>query len=183
MFNLIPISLLIIALGGVVYIFSYHLSELEDDENSADSGFSFKAKFADFVNRMPLDSFKSQSLSITQKLLHRVRILLLKSDNRLMYLIGKISKKDNMTNGNGTSESGEQSQNSDNFWNDLSNPKQEETPEPTAPSFDGGEVKINLVVKSDPAIKTFDIQPAKISSEIPKIKLIKKSLKTKKSSK
>ncbi|MBI2635424.1 MAG: hypothetical protein HYW79_02660 [Parcubacteria group bacterium] len=167
MFNLIPISLLIIALGGVVYIFSDHLSELEDDENSSqDSGFNFKARFADFVNQMPLDNFKSQSLSITQKLLHRVRILLLKSDNRLMYLIGKISKKDKITNGNGTSESSEQSQNGDNFWSDISNLKQEETPEPVTPSFNGGEIKINLVVKSDPVVKTFDIQPKKKSLKL-----------------
>ena len=151
MFNLIPISLLIMALGGVVYIFSNHLSELEDDKNGAeDSGFSFKAKFADFVNRMPLDNLKSQSLSITQKLLHRVRILLLKADNRLMDLIGKISKQDKTTNGNGTNVSGEQSQNNDNFWNDLSNRKQEEVP---IPPFEGGEIKINLAVKSDPVVK------------------------------
>src|SRR3989344_9347720 len=115
MFNLIPISLLIMALGGVVYIFSNHLSELEEDENNTeDPGFSFKAKFADFVNQMPLDNFKSRSLSVTQKLLHRVRILLLKTDNHLMNLIGKISKQEKMTNGN-----------IDSFWNDLSDRKEE----------------------------------------------------------
>lgn len=139
MFNLIPTSLLIMALGGVIYIFSNHLSELEDASSSEDFGFGFKTKFADFVKQLPLDNFKSQSLSITQKLLHRVRILLLKTDNHLMNLIGKISKQNKMTNGNGTSESGEQLQNGDNFWSDLSNRKEE--------------IKIDLVVKSNPAVK------------------------------
>ena len=153
------------ALGGVVYIFSNHLSEMEDKNSSEDFSFSFKAKFADFVNQLPLDNFKSQSLSITQKLLHRVRILLLKTDNHLMNLIGKISKHNKMTNGNGTSESDEQLQGDDNFWNDLSNLKQEEIPEPV-PSFDGGEIKINLVVESDPAVKIFDIKTLKKSSKL-----------------
>ncbi len=140
------------ALGGVVYIFSNHLSELEEDENGAeDSGFSFKAKFADFVNQMPLDNFKSQSLSFTQKLLHRIRILLLKTDNHLMNLIGKISKKDKMTNGNGKNKEDGQSQNNDNFWQDLSSRKQE------APAVDNiemePEVKIDLAVKSNPVVK------------------------------
>ncbi len=45
MFNLIPASLLIMALGGVVYIFSNHLSELEDENNPEDTNLGFKAKF------------------------------------------------------------------------------------------------------------------------------------------
>lgn len=154
------------ALGGVVYIFSNHLSEMEEDENGAeDPGFSFKARFADFVNQMPLDNFKSQSLSITQKLLHRVRILLLKTDNHLMNLIGKIAKHNKMTNGNATSESGEQLQSGDNFWNDLSNGKQEEIPENNiieeppphqmgrASPFEGGEVKVESAIQFNPVIK------------------------------
>ena len=152
MFNLIPISLLIMALGGVVYIFSNHLSDLKDENSSEDSNFSFKTKFANFVNQMPLDNFKSQSLSITQKLLHRVRILLLKTDNHLMSLIGKISKHDKMTNGNGANESGEQLQSGDNFWNDLSNLKQEEIPENNIVTAEP-EIKIGLVVKSNPVVK------------------------------
>lgn len=152
MFNLIPISLLIMALGGVVYIFSNHLSELEDDEtNSKDVGFSFKTKFADFVNQIPLDNFKSQSLSITQKLLHRVRILLLKTDNRLMNLIGKISKKDKMIN--------------DNFWKDFSNQKQE-VPEENIAKIEP-EIKIDFAVKSNPIkIKISSIKPLKKSSKL-----------------
>lgn len=152
MFNLIPISLLIMALGGVVYIFSNHLSEMEDENSSEDSNFSFKAKFADFVNRMPLDNFKSQSLSITQKLLHRVRILLLKTDNHLMNLIGKISKHNRMTNGNGTGTNNEQSQNNDNFWNDLSNGKQEEIPENNIIKMEP-EVKIDSAIQFNPVVK------------------------------
>lgn len=148
MFNLIPISLLIMALGGVVYIFSNHLTELEDENDTEDLGFSFKAKFADFINRMPLDNFKSQSLSVTQKLLHRVRILLLKTDNRLMNLIGKISKHDKMTSGEETNIESEQAQNNDDFWNDLSKLKQEEASENDIITAEP-EIKINLAVKSD----------------------------------
>lgn len=148
MFNLIPISLLIMALGGVVYIFSNHFPEPEDENDAEDSYFSFRAKFADFINLMPLDNFKSQSLSITQKLLHRVRILLLKTDNHLMNLIGKISKHDKVTNGEETNISNEQVQNNDNFWNDLSKLKQEETPESNIITAEP-EIKINLAVKSD----------------------------------
>ena len=141
MFNLIPISLLIMALGGVVYIFSNHLSDLEDEKNAEGSSFGFKAKFADFVNKMPLDNFKSQSLSFTQKLLHRIRILLLKTDNLLMTLIGKISKQDKITNGN-----------IDNFWSDLSNQKQEEVPENNI-IIEEPEIKIDLAVKPSPVVK------------------------------
>jgi hypothetical protein len=102
MFNLIPISLLIMALAGVIYIVSDHLSEFSAKGESPEGGedeedefsFGIKAKLADWINQLPLDNVKVQSLSLTQKLLHKMRLILLKTDNHLMKLIGKISEKD-----------------------------------------------------------------------------------------
>ncbi len=146
MFNLIPISLLIMALGGVIFIVSNYLSEFEENDEGADSGFSFRAKLAGWINQLPWDNIKAQSLSFTQKSLHRMRILLLKTDNYLMKLIDKISKKDKTI--------------SSDFWKDFSNDNQkvspEQIPEPKP------EVKIDLIFKSNPETeKFFDIKPAK----------------------
>ncbi|MEK7135061.1 MAG: hypothetical protein AAB735_01465 [Patescibacteria group bacterium] len=146
MFNLIPISLLIMALGGVIYIVSDHLSEFEENDEAADSGFSLRAKLAGWINQLPLDNVKAQSLSLTQKLLHKMRIILLKTDNRLMRLIDKISKKDKTT--------------PVDFWKDFSNDSQkilpEQIPEPEP------EAKIDLTFKSNPETeKFFDIKPVK----------------------
>jgi len=146
MFNLIPISLLIMALGGAIYIVSNHLSEFEKKDEAADSGFSLRAKLAGWVNQLPLDNVKAQSLSWTQKLLHKMRIILLKTDNQLMKLIGKISKKDDAA--------------STDFWKDFSDDSQkvspEQIPEPKP------ETKIDLVLKSNPETeKFFDIKPVK----------------------
>lgn len=169
MFNLIPASLLIMALGGVVYIFSNHLSDLEEDENNTeDSDFGLKTKLANFVSQMPLDRLKARSLSFTQKSLHRIRILLLKTDNRLMNLIGKISKQNKAVNENGTNSNGNQPQNIDNFWNDFSDTKRKEVPENNIIEMEP-EVKIDpstlfringeqnrtidLAVKSNPVVK------------------------------
>lgn len=149
MFNLIPLSLLITALAGVIYIVSDHLSEFEENDEAADSGFSFRAKFAGWISQLPLDNVKSYSLSFTQKLLHRMRIVLLKTDNYLMKLIGRISKseKDKMINNNGSNGDAA------DFWKDISNYKQEvsnqKNPKPEP------EVKINLVFKTNPETKKF----------------------------
>ena len=97
MFDLIPISLLVTALGGVVYIVSNHLSEFEQNGEEAKPEFSFRTRFAGWVNQLPLDGAKAQSLSIAQKVLHKTRVLLLKTDNHLMELIGKISKEEKAT--------------------------------------------------------------------------------------
>ena len=154
MFNLIPISLLIMALGGVIYIVSDHLSEFEENDETADSGFSFKAKLAGWINQLPWDNVKAQSLSFTQKSLHRMRIILLKTDNHLMKLIGKISEKDKTINGESLNGNGA------DFWKDFSNDKQKVSseqifePEP--------EVKIDLVFKSNSETeKFFDIKSIK----------------------
>ena len=154
MFNLIPISLLITALGGMVYIVSNHLSEFNgDNEKNSDLNFSLKAHFAYWINKLPLDSVKIQSLSLTQKLLHKTRLMLLKTDNHLMRLIGKISEKDKTIN-------------SSDFWQDLSNNKQEKEeiiPKPVS------EVKIEFVAEKDKQIeKFFDIQPSKKTLKIKK---------------
>jgi len=162
MFNLIPLSLLIMALGGVIYIVSDHLSEFSAKGGSASGGedeedefsFGIKAKLAGWINQLPLDNVKAQSLSWTQKFLHRMRIILLKTDNHLMKLIGKISKKDETA--------------STDFWKDFSNDdqkvsqKQISEPEP--------EARIDLIFKSNPETeKFFDIKPVK------KIKRIRKT--------
>ncbi|MFH1393194.1 MAG: hypothetical protein ABIG73_02360 [Patescibacteria group bacterium] len=160
MFDLIPISLLVTALGGVVYVVSNHLSEFSATGGSASGGehgedessSSIMVKFTDWVNQLPLDGAKAQSLSIAQKALHRTRVLLLKTDNHLMELIGKISKK------NETIKDEKSNDNSVEFWKDLSNYKQDisgsKIPElePT--------IKIDLALKGDLEKKFFDIRPA-----------------------
>ena len=147
MFNLIPISLLIMALGGVIYIVSDHLSEFsakggspeggEDEED--ESSFGIKAKLAGWINQLPLDNIKAQSLSLTQKVLHKMRIILLKTDNHLMKLIGKISEKDKAAH--------------TDFWKDFSNDNQKvsqkQIPEPKP------EVRIDLTFKSNPETEKF----------------------------
>ncbi len=142
MFNLIPLSLLIMALGGVIYIVSNHLPEFsasgEEDEKNKFS-FGIRAKLAGWINQLPLDNVKAQSLSLTQKLLHKTRIILLKTDNHLMKLIGKISEKDKTAPAD--------------FWKDFSNDNQkvspEQIPEPEP------EAKIDLIFKSNPETEKF----------------------------
>ena len=144
-----PISFLVTALGGVVYIVSNHLSEFDQNGEEA-KPVSFRAKFAGWVNQLPLDGAKAQSLSIAQKLLHKTRILLLKTDNHLMELIEKISKKnkeeDKKLNGSSVE-----------FWKDLSDYKQENSVNkiPMEPT-----VKIDLALKGDLERKFFDIKSA-----------------------
>jgi len=115
MFNLIPITLLIMALGSIIYIASNHLSKLDEENEIDDIDFGLKAKFAEWSSRMPVEKIKSQSLILTRKTLHKTRLVLLKADNYLMKLIGKISEKDKQANGKGNS----------NFWDNLSNEKKE----------------------------------------------------------
>ncbi len=132
------------ALGGAIYVVSNHLSEFEENDKSADSGFSIRAKLAGWINQLPLDNVKAQSLSLTQKLLHRMRIILLKTDNRLMKLISKISKKDEAT--------------STDFWKDFSNDNQKVSPEQILEPEP--EARIDLIFKSNPETeKFFDIKP------------------------
>jgi len=176
MFNLIPTFLFIVSLGGLVYIISNHLSELSGSDKENFSGgneenkflFGLGSKLADWVNRLPLNDVKSQSLSFTQKFLHRTRVLLLKADNGLMKIIGKIAEKE--TNGGyGKNSVGAGEEKDSDFWQDLSRGKQESekiAPEPTS------EVKIELTAEKNEKIeKFFDIKPAK------KISRVKKSAK------
>ena len=197
MFNLLPISLLIAAIGGIVYIISNHLSEFSDQsgengENGDAFQFNLKARFVEWANQLPLDNIKSRSLSLTQKMLHRTRILLLKADNKLMKIIGKIAEREN----------GNKSDNGDakktlitDFWGNISKEKQEGIPENNiikepplrqierASPFEGGEIKIDIATQNEAAKKFFDIKPAKISPKISDSKPIKKTFKTNKSSK
>jgi len=154
MFNLIPISLLIMALGGAIYIVSNHLSEFSANggKNEEDESlFGIRAKLASWINQLPLDNVKAQSLSLTQKLLHRMRIILLKTDNHLMKLIGKISEKDKTA--------------STDFWEDFSNDSQKVSPEQIPEPEPGA--RIDLVFKSNPETeKFFDIKPVKKVSRL-----------------
>jgi hypothetical protein len=147
------------ALGGIVYIISGHLSELSakggfpEGGEKDDSVFGIKTRFAEWINQLPIERARIQSLSLTQKLLHRLRIMLLKADNHLMDLIGKISEKDKALNGNGKEKK--------DFWQDFSQEKGE-APIPIPENLP--EVKIELVKKTDidkNVEKFFDIQPAK----------------------
>lgn len=140
----------------MVYIVSNHLSEFNGD-NEKNNDFNLKAYFTYWINQLPLDSVKIQSLSLTQKLLHKTRLFLLKTDNYLMRLIGKISEKDKTVN-------------SSDFWQDLSNNKQqqEDKKEETIPK-PVPEVKIEFATEKDKQIeKFFDIQPAKKTLKIKK---------------
>lgn len=171
MFNIIPTSLLIMALGGVVYIVSNHLSEFDDDEKTDGLIFRLKTHFIKYINQFPIDNVKIQSLSLTQKTLHRFRLTLLKTDNHLMKLIGKISEKDRQINGSPRSSYGEAGNGGENngatdFWENLSKSKQEnQVFEPIVKE----ETKIEFAVKSEATKKFFDIKP------------VKKTLRTKKS--
>jgi hypothetical protein len=126
MFNLIPISLLIIALGGIIYIASNHLSRLDEENEIDDVNFGLKAKFTEWANRMPVEKIKSQSLVLTRKTLHKTRLTLLKADNYLTKLIGKISEKDKQMNNDGINIENKNSiENNPNFWDNFSNEKKD----------------------------------------------------------
>ena len=152
MFNLIPISLLIMALGGAIYIVSNHLSEFEENDESADSGFSIRAKLADWVNQLPLENVKAQSLSLAQKFLRRMRIITLKTDNHLIKLIGKTLKEKPAPN---------------DFWKDFS--KDEQIIPQEQINIPEPEVKIDLTFKSNPETEKF-FEPVKTRSK--KIKVV-----------
>ena len=165
MFNLLPISLLIIAIGGIVYIISNHLSEFSDQggENGKNGDvfqFNLKARFAKWANELPLDNVKTQSLSLTKKLLHRFRLTLLKTDNHLMKLIDKISQQDKAENGKNKGNV-----NAPDFWEDIAKERQQK--EVILPPVES-EVKIDLAVKNETAKKFFDIQPVKKSARAKK---------------
>lgn len=130
-----------------MYIVSNHLSELNGDSENEDFTFNLKARFVDWVNELPLDSVKSQSLSLTQKTLHRARLLLLKSDNYLMKLIDKISQHNKLVNGNGGANNS-----AVDFWGDLAKKKKEnQINAPAAPKiFDIKPVKKTFKNKKSP---------------------------------
>ena len=175
MFNLIPISLFITAIGGIVYIISNHLSEFSDKEedNNEENGdnfqFNFKVRIVQWINQLPLDNVKKQSLSLTQKLLHRFRLTLLKTDNYLMKLIGKISEKDKQVNGNSNDSGNNNRNNGNDFWENLS--KSKEKSQVIRPIINEKAQVEFAVDKNKKVEKFFDIKP------------VKKALKTKKSSK
>jgi len=155
MFNLIPVSLLIMALGGIIYIASNHLSEFLDDDKDDKATFGLKIYFIKYVNRLPLDNVKNQSLSLIQKALHRFRLALLKTDNHLMKLIGKISEKDKQINGNSSNGNN----NGADFWENLSKNKEENK---VIDPIINGEAKVEFAVDKNKKIeKFFDIKPAK----------------------
>lgn len=148
------------ALGGAIYIVSNHLSEFEEIDEAADSGFGLRAKLAGWINQLPLDNIKAQSLSLTQKLLHRMRIILLKTDNHLMKLISRISKEDKMINNNGLNGKAV------DFWRDFSNDNQKVSPKPIPEPEP--EVRIDLATQNEAEKKFFDIKPVEKSTRAKK---------------
>ncbi|MFH0792341.1 MAG: hypothetical protein V1905_03975 [bacterium] len=151
MFNLIPISLLIVALGGIIYIASNHLSKIDEDNEIDDVDFGVRTKFKEWLSRMPVEQIKSQSLVLTRKTLHKTRLALLKTDNYLMRIIGKISEKDKQVNDNNAN-------NDPNFWDNLSNDKKE------------------IVFTSEEFLKPVEVREAKseIIDEAPKVDSLSK---------
>jgi len=158
-----------------VYIISNYLSELSvkggDNEENGDSfQFNLKARFIEWANQLPLDDIKSQSLSLAQKLLHRFRLILLKTDNHLMKLIDKISQRDKAVNGKNNNN-----ENAPNFWEDLAKNQQQKQ---VIPPVMESEVKIDLAMKNEAVKKFFDPvrnlsdkemdikKPIKISNEL-----------------
>lgn len=144
-----------------MYIISNHLSEFSNKdigENGDAFQFNLKARFADWASELPLDNVKIQSLSLAKKFLHRFRLILLKTDNHLMKLLDKISKRDKTENKK--NDSG----NTPDFWDDfVKNQEQQVVPLPAEPV-----VKIDLAVKNEAAKKFFDVQPAKKTLKIKK---------------
>lgn len=173
MFNLIPLTLLIGALGGILYIVSGHLSEFNDNEEEKKDvlEFNLKSRIVQYINQLPLDNIKIQSLSLTKKTLHRFRVALLKTDNHLTTLISKISQSDKAMH-----VKDNENDNIPDFWEKIANGSENsatknKSEERIITPADQREVKINFI----------DIKPAKISSEIAKVIPVKKSLKMKKS--
>ncbi len=198
MLNLIPVSLLVGALGGILYIASNHLSEFNDEGEKDDVfGLNVKDKIVQYVNQLPLENIKIQSLSFTKKALHRFRVTLLKTDNHLVSLIGKISQRDKTAD-----IKNNENEHTSDFWENLAKSEKQITP----PAVET-EVKVDFAIKTEAAKKYFDpvrnlttkemdirkpakvsdglgikltkvsngvdIQPAKISSEIYEDKPIK----------
>ena len=159
MFNLIPISLFIMSLGGIIYIISGHLSEFYDEEKDDNFKLNLKARFANYIDRLPLNNVKNQSLSLTQKFLHRIRLTLLKTDNRLMKLIGKISERDKLINGNGGSNG---NNNSSDFWESFSKNHQDgQAVKPEIPASNDWNTGQNIEVKVELGVAKITLKTKK----------------------
>ena len=173
MFNLIPVSLLIGALGGILYIVSGHLSEFNNEEEKKDVlEFNLKSRIVQYINQLPLDNIKIQSLSLTKKTLHRFRVALLKTDNHLIKLISKISQSDKAMH-----VKDKENDSISDFWEKIANGSEDFIIK------NKSEEKIS-VPKVEPEVKiSFVSKPVKIYSEISEVPIIKKTLKKKKSSK
>ncbi len=184
MFDIFPISLLIIGIAGALYTTSNHISEFENDDDNA-GGLGVKKKLAGLIKRLPLDSVKAQSLFVSQKMLHRTRIFLLKTDNHLMRLIGKISEKEKAANGAGQEKSG------DDFWKDLADKSGNDSEErpllenngrlpgnpPMAlPNEQPAEIKINL---ASAPVASPNPEAKKPAGRLVKKSAVKKSVKLK----
>jgi hypothetical protein len=107
MFSIIPISLIIVSLGLLLYIVSRHVLEIETAQEKQEKN---RRLFDYLGERVRFLDIKFKGTLVAEKSLHKVRLLLLKSDNFLMSLIGKIK------NGKKSEEAVTKT---DNFWQNI----------------------------------------------------------------
>lgn len=112
MFSIFALTLIIGSFGALLYIVSRHLPEIENFENPENlfKDNNRNSIFADLAARIPFENIKARGAIFAEKTLHRTRRLLLKTDNLLMGLIGKIKNGDT----NSTPEV-----KLDHFWQDI----------------------------------------------------------------
>ena len=107
MFSIIPISLIIVSLGLLLYIVSRRVSEIEILQENQKKNW----RLFDYLGeRVRFFDMQIKGGLVAEKSLHKVRLLLLKTDNFLIGLIGKIK------NGKKSEEAATKT---DNFWHDI----------------------------------------------------------------
>ncbi|OGD30840.1 hypothetical protein A2833_01700 [Candidatus Azambacteria bacterium RIFCSPHIGHO2_01_FULL_44_55] len=109
MFSIIPISLIIVSLGLLLYIVSRRVSEIEILQENQEKNW----RLFDYLGeRVRFFDMKIKGGLVAEKSLHKARRLLLKTDNLLMGMIGKIKN----------SKKPEEAEiKTDNFWHDIAN--------------------------------------------------------------
>ncbi len=135
MFSIIPISLIILSLGLLLYIVSRRVSEIETIQEKQEKNWQL---FDYLGERVRFSDMKLKGTLVAEKSLHKARRLLLKTDNFLMGLIGKIK------NGKKPEEAEIKT---DNFWQDIAN---------------RGTVKTEIIVAE---AKPIDIKPVSVVNE------------------
>ncbi len=109
MFSIIPISLIIGSLALLLYIVSRRVSGIETAQEKQEKN----RRLFDYLGEsVRFSDLKLKSTLVAEKSLHKARRLLLKTDNFLMGLIGRIK------NGKKPEETETKT---DNFWQDIAN--------------------------------------------------------------